>query len=83
MKKKQTASTIIEQIRQNSNVAYEANSISEQLEQFWEHSPEYIGKEFEDKLLVLASEFREIVRTEYAANERLLKEFRSYLTANK
>ena len=81
--KKQTASTIIEQIRVNSNVAYEANELSERLEQFWEHSPEYVGKEFEDKLLVLANELSEIVRTEYSANERLLKEFRSHLTANK
>jgi len=76
MKKKQTPSTIIEQIRVNSNVAYEANSISERLEQFWYNMPEYVEQETNDRIQLLRKELDEIVRIEYKANEELMNEFK-------
>lgn len=52
-----TQTEIVNQIRTNSNVAYEANELSERLEQFWEHMPEY-SKETNDRILLLANELR-------------------------
>lgn len=68
--------TIISQIRVNSNVAYEANDLSERLEKFWENVPEYVEQKTCERIQLLIKKLDEIVRIEYKANERLLNEFK-------
>jgi len=74
---KQTAAKLIATIRTNEKVAYEANLLSEQLEKFWENLPEYVSKETNDQILLLANELRDIAGIEYRANERLFNEFKN------
>jgi len=76
MKKKQTPSTIIEQIRVNSNVAYEANELSERLEKFIYNLPKYVDSETEVMFKKVADELSEICEIEHRSNARLLNEFK-------
>ena len=71
-----TQTEIVNQIRTNSNVAYEANELSERLERFWYNAPEYFSKELLQQIEFLRIELGEIVKIEYGANERLLNEFK-------
>ena len=74
--KPMTQTEIVNQIRTNSNVAYEANELAERLERFWYNAPKYFSKELLQQIESLRIGMQEIVEIEYHANEKLLNKFK-------